>query len=102
MSARLALPLRMSNGRLATVEHDSLAATAQAVALLLDTRPGERRSVPAYGMPDQLFTGLDAEQVRAAVQQWHPQTDPVAIELALSGTTQTVTVTPGSGDEAFA
>lgn len=99
---RLSLPLRAA-GRMSTVEPGSRVAVAQAVGLLLDTRPGERRSVPGYGLPSALFSvgGVDPAQLVPVVQQWHPDADPLAVSVALSGTTQTVTVQPGVDDEAY-
>ncbi|NGZ99388.1 hypothetical protein G5V59_00170 [Nocardioides sp. W3-2-3] len=51
----LAFPIAVTSQGLATVEQDSDADIRQSVALLLNTRPGERRSEPNYGLPDPVF-----------------------------------------------
>jgi hypothetical protein len=73
--AHLAFPIRLGAGGLATVEQDSDADIVQSVALLLDTRPGERRSVPEYGLPDPLFSGLTEDQVTAVISEWEERAD---------------------------
>lgn len=71
MTAHLAFPLRLAGRSLATVEHDSPQDIEQSVRLLLNTRPGERRSVPGYGMPDPLFgREVDLQEVVATVAEW--------------------------------
>lgn len=105
MPARLHLPLRVSPaGPLATTEQDSPTEVAQSVALLLATRPRERRSVSAYGTPDPLFTGLDPDTVTATITQWEPRADPALIDTVAAGDTQWATVWPAGGpdQEAFA
>jgi phage baseplate assembly protein W len=99
---RLSLPLRLQGGRFVAVGQDSPQALAESVALLLDTRPGERRSVPEYGLPDPLFGGVDPITLRGAVEVWEPDATPSAIRVALSGVTQNVTVELDPSDEDFA
>jgi phage baseplate assembly protein W len=92
---RLSLPLAVvRSGRMATVPADSPQALAQSVALLLDTRPGERRSVKEYGLPNGLFSneGADPAQIRSVVQQWEPDTSVGAIDNAVTGAAQTLGV----------
>lgn len=81
----LALPLRMAGSRLATVETDSDEEIAQSVALLLDTRPGERRSVPEYGLPDPLFSGVDLDVIADVVDEWEPRATPLFLEQLVDG-----------------
>lgn len=104
MARTLSLPLQVSaTGRMVTVEQDSPAGLRQRVALLLDTRPGERRSVPEFGMDDPLFTGVDPQVLAASVARWEPGADAVTVMAVLTGTSQTVTVELGADEgEAFA
>lgn len=95
----LALPLRMAGSRLATVETDSDEEIAQSVALLLDTRPGERRSVPEYGLPDPLFSGVDLDVIADVVDEWEPRATPLFLEQLLDGgIVDIVNVAPGAED----
>lgn len=67
----LAFPLRVTPTGLATVVQDSADDIAQSIQLLLRTRPGERRSVPDYGLPDPTFgTRLDEDDVLEAISEW--------------------------------
>lgn len=69
----LAFSIRLGSHGLATVEQESDADICQSVALLLDTRPGQRAAVPEYGLPDTLFgDGLDETTVLEAVTAWVP------------------------------
>lgn len=81
MTDHLALPIRRTaQGRCATVPAGSVAAIAQSVAMLLDTRPGERLSIPAYGMDDPTWRGVDPTVTIDAIGQWEPRAD-VTIEV---------------------
>ncbi len=99
---RLSLPLRLQGGRFVSIPQGSPQALAESVALLVETRPGERRSVPQYGMPDPLFSGVDPVVLRGVVQVWEPDATPSEITRAMSGTTQIVTVELDPADEDFA
>lgn len=105
MTARLSLPLLLNDaGDFVTIAEDSPEATAQSVALLLDTRPGERRAVPEYGFPNPLGQPVDETRVRAVISEWEPAADPATVTAVLSSDTrsQQVTVTPGQADVDFA
>lgn len=80
MPEHLALPIRLAGVRLACLAQDSPAEVAQSLALLVATAPGERRSVPDYGVPSPLFGGLDVDAIVAAAAEWEPRADPVAVE----------------------
>lgn len=81
MQHRLAFPIRVAaNGRLSAVEHDSPADIAQSVALLVSTRPGERRSVTDYGIPDPLFGGIDADEIAESISTWEERADPAYVD----------------------
>lgn len=99
----LQLPITIDDtGRLATHVHDSEADINQSVGLLLATRPGERRSVPDYGLPDPLFTlaGLRESQVRDVVEEWEERADITAIDELAAAAADDVTVwtAPRSAD----
>lgn len=110
MTRHLAAPLRLSgSGSLVTLAQDGPQEVAQSVALLVATRPGERRSEPGYGTRDGLFvTGSpaspypDTQALLAAVSQWEPRADPAALDVALRSPGQEdavvrITLTPGAG-----
>lgn len=100
MPLRLSMPLQVAaDGALQAVEQDSPAEIAQSVALLLATRPGERRSVPEYGSDDPLYTGLSPEDVNAAVEMWEDRADPVLVEIVASGFEEYAQVFPSAADE---
>lgn len=93
----LSFPITVGpTGRLLSLGDDSPRAVAQSVALLLATRPGERRSVPEYGLTDPLFTphGADEAAIAQAVADWEPRATPADIAVAHAGIAQTVTVHP--------
>jgi hypothetical protein len=99
MPLRIALPLRVTaSGALATFVQDSPREIAQSVALLLATRPGERRSVPDYGTPDPLFGGIDVEDIHAAVEEWEKRADPALVEVVATGIEEYATVHPADFD----
>lgn len=105
MPQRLALPLRVANGGgLVTLVQDSPAEVAQSVALLLATRPGERRSVPDYGTDDPLFSGLSEEEVSAAIELWEDRADPATVHITTTGVDQHADVYPATStdDEVYA
>ena len=86
MSQHLALPIAVTGtGRLATVVQDSEADIAQSVALLVDTRPGERRATPDYGVPDPLFGGVDSPAIVEAVLQFEDRADLPYLEQIAAG-----------------
>ena len=83
MAAHLAFPIKLAgNGALATVEQDSDADIVQSVQLLLRTRPGERRSVPGYGLADPVFAGLTETEVLDVVDVWEERADTELLEIA--------------------
>ena len=94
MPQHLALPLRLaSDGRFAALDQDTPEEVAQSVALLLATRPGERRSVPGFGMVDPLGAGLDPSAVADAIEEWEDRADPADVDLSdVSLTEQYATV----------
>jgi phage baseplate assembly protein W len=77
------LPLQVVPGAgFATLTQGSLEEIAQSAALLIDTTPGERRSVPGYGVPGQLgTTRLDPDVIAVAVSQWEPRAEPLQIDV---------------------
>lgn len=91
----LRLPLEVTaSGGLAQVEIDSIEDVLQSVGLLLDTRPGERRSVPDYGLGDPLFAldGVAEDEIRDAVEEWEERADLTEVESFTDGWEQDVTV----------
>ncbi len=86
MPKHLALPFKVTAaGGLATVEQDSIEDIAQSVALLADTRPGERRSVDDYGIPDPVFGGIDVDEISDLIFEWEDRADQVFVEQVAAG-----------------
>jgi phage baseplate assembly protein W len=86
MPQHLALPIKVTAaGRLASVEQDSVEDIAQSVALLVDTRPGDRRSVEDYGIPDPVFGGVDADEVAELILEWEDRADQSVVEQVAAG-----------------
>lgn len=93
MPQHLALPIAVTgSGRLATVEQDTEADLAQSVALLVDTRPGERRAEPGYGVPDPLFGGVDLAEVTQAIVTWEDRADLIFAEDVARGVIDSVQI----------
>lgn len=91
----LAFPIRVnSNGSLATLEQDSDTEIAQSVRLLLATHPGERRSVPDYGLPDPVFTGVDVADIAHVIYEWEDRAPTALVDELLRGMTDVVDVYP--------
>lgn len=106
MTARhLALPLRLApDGHLVALDQDSPEEIAQSVALLVATRPGERRSVPGYGVPDPLGSGFDPDVADEAIEEWEDRADPADIDIVTDTLAEQhvvvapAAVTPGTTD----
>lgn len=101
MPKRLLLPITLSaRGDLRTVEQDSPIELSQSVALLLDTRVGERRSEPDYGTPDPVFGGLDVDELADAIEEWEDRVSGVQFDFtqADGGVLQYLSVHPLAGD----
>lgn len=79
---------------LASLAADSPAEIAQSVALMAATRPGERRSVPDYGLPDPLGHGIDVDDLVDAIATWEDRADPAAVTAAA----ETIAADSGSPD----
>lgn len=93
MPRHIAMPITLTGaGRLATVEQDSEADIAQSIALLVDTRPEERRAEPEYGVPDPLFGGLNAADLTEAIVEWEDRADLVYAEQVARGVLDQLTV----------
>lgn len=93
MARVLTLPLTVAaNGSMSTITQDHPTEIAQSVALLLATRPGERRTLPEYGLADPVFAGLDPAVVAEVIAEWEPRADAQLIETATAGIEQTTVV----------
>lgn len=94
MTKVLAYPFQITpGGRIATVEHDSVQAKAQQLEVLIRTRTGERVLVPAFGLPDPAFRGLQLDDIRTRVELFGPNvTVTEVIEGPIVGAQQEVEV----------
>jgi phage baseplate assembly protein W len=73
MARILSYPFRIAGaGVVATVEQNSDQADTEQVAALVLTRLGERPLVPAFGLRDPAFVGIDSSELVAAVARWGP------------------------------
>lgn len=70
----LAFPLRLSGGRLATVEQDSMDEIEQCVEIVLRTERGTRLGQIEFGIEDPTFGDtLDLSDMVNAVGTWEPR-----------------------------
>lgn len=73
----LAFPLRVSNGRVAVVEQNSIQEVAQNVLACLSTPYGSRQDDPEYGIDAGLFSKQTIHQditpILAAVEEAEPR-----------------------------
>ena len=78
MVALLSHPIRLdpTGRRFATVDQGSDQHHAEALAVLLETRRGERPLAPTFGTSDPTFSTVDAAELTAAVATFGP---PVTI-----------------------
>ena len=84
-----AFPLAVTgSGRLSTVAQDSAEDVAQSVALLIDTRPGDRRTEEDYGVPDPLFGGLTVGELTETILETEDRADLVYAESVARGVIQ--------------
>lgn len=69
----LSHPFRLTKtGSVATVDEGTTAARAEAIAVLVLTRRGERPFAPDFGTTDPTFAELDAAEVDAGLSLWGP------------------------------
>lgn len=95
MARSLSHPFRLdANGAAVTVDQATDAANAEALAVLVLTRPGERPVFAGFGLADPAFSGFRLEDLTAAVELWGPDVAVRTVDLAYDGpTTQAATVT---------
>lgn len=97
MSRHYSVPLVVtSGGALGSLAQGSEVEIANAVAMVLATPVGDRRSVPDFGLPDPLGLGVDPVLAADVITEWEPRADPaeVLIDPADGTPTQRVTVYP--------
>jgi hypothetical protein len=76
----LSLPLRLANGRFATVEQDSTQQIAECVEAAARTEQGWRVEAPEFGIPDYTMAvgGVDVDELREALVTSEPRAEIVA------------------------
>lgn len=73
MADVLSHPFRLdSTGAVATVTEGSDEANAEAIAVLLLTRKGERDLVPGFGIADPTYAELDVAELNVALDDYGP------------------------------
>lgn len=91
MPALLSHPFRLGpGGSIATVEQHSDQHHAEAIAVLMSTRRGERVLAPTFGTSDPAFAEVDAGELAAQVALFGPPvtiTDVDTKYLGAAGTT---------------
>jgi len=91
----LSYPVRLlPSGRIATVEQDSTDHYRELLVALALTRLGERPLVPAFGIPDPAFEGIDLASVATGAAIFGPPVtiDDVTVTVE-SESVQSVTIT---------
>lgn len=71
------LPFRLEGSSIAVTEQDSAAEVADCVELTLRTVEGERRTLPAFGRSDIVFT-TDRDLAQATIEQAIDDAEPRA------------------------
>jgi phage baseplate assembly protein W len=98
MIPHYAMPLRILNGRFATVDDGSTADVSQSVGLLIATEPGERLSLPAYGVDNALFsTDVNATDIVAQIAKWEKRAGDIGIQVSVDGESVTVNLNATGG-----
>ncbi len=72
MTYVLAHPFRLVGNHLAVVDDGSDAGLAQEIAVLVCTRPGERRLVPDYGITEPVDYGLSLAEINLGLAIYGP------------------------------
>lgn len=92
----LSHPFRLTTaGQVAVVEDGTSRAHAEALAVLVGTRRGERPLQPLYGTSDPAFDGLDVAEIQAGIVAFGPegvQVDQVTV-TSISDLQAAVTLT---------
>lgn len=72
---KLAIPLRLSGTKLATVEQDTQDEVAQCVYAVAATELGTRLERRDFGVTSPLFRqgGADLVEIQGAVERWEPR-----------------------------
>jgi hypothetical protein len=81
LSLILSHPFRFEGGRAAVVEQGSDEGVAEQIAVLVMTITGERELVPAFGIEDPAFNGVDASDITAGLELFGPDVEIVDIEV---------------------
>lgn len=76
----LAHPFRLVAGRIATVDAGTDEAITQGIAVLVTTRRGERTMVPAFGITDPAFRGIDVAEINAGLAMFGPPVSVTAVD----------------------
>lgn len=94
MARVLAHPFRITTaGTVATIDDATDEADAQAIAVLVSTRQGERPLVPLFGVPDPVFGDLTVADVAAGLATFGPPLIVDGIDYTpISDTVETVTI----------
>lgn len=89
MARILSFPFRLTpGGAIAAVEQGGDTANAEQIAALALTRQGERPMVPAFGVPDPAFRGIDPSDLAAGIAAFGP---PVTLEAVTTAPVDSAT-----------
>jgi hypothetical protein len=93
----LSIPFALlSDGTAATLQQGTSAEIVQCVANLVGTRPGTRFLLPAYGVADPTFGGLDPVAVKLAAQKYEKRAAVAVVSTPGREDFVTVDVSGGS------
>lgn len=84
------------DGSAAVIQQDTQTEVTQSVANLCGTRPGTRLMVPAYGLIDPTFSGVNAVQLQTAVARFEERATVKVVLTAGNQETVVVDVVGGT------
>lgn len=78
----MAFPFRLdSTGSVATVEQGSDPEIEQQIVLAMTVRPGERITVPTFGVSDPAFVGFEQGALQRHLDDFGPQIDITTVSI---------------------
>ena len=86
MTMLISHPFRFtSNGVVATLDDQSDDYLAEQIAVVIQTRPGERQLVPGFGLNDPAFDQLSASELQVACDMYGPNVSILDVQTVYMG-----------------
>lgn len=84
LAPHISLPFRVSSGRVAVTEQDSIEEVFDCVSAIIRCPLGARTDKPEFGVPDVTFSQrpIPTAGIKAAVQDWEPRAGTTLEEKA--------------------